>query len=261
MPRGINQFDEDRLDGLNVGDANSSNIVSPGIVTDGLVLHLDAGNYQSYPIAGTTWYDLSDRRNNGTLTNGPTYARDGGGAISFDGANDYVNCGSNYLVNRPFSINSWVYYSSLTGFQMIVGQDTSAATLYGAFYWGKTTDTPAIPPRTNNTFGLTLVTSSFAEIYTYDTALVTTGVWYNYSVSVDSNNIVLYKNGLNVATTSNSDTIAATSGNLLVGAAYYNNTIVDYFTGRNSINSFYNRALTPTEVAQNFNALRARFNI
>lgn len=36
----------------------------PDIVTDGLVLHLDAANRKSYPGSGTTWYDLSGNGNN-----------------------------------------------------------------------------------------------------------------------------------------------------------------------------------------------------
>jgi hypothetical protein len=46
---------------------------SPKIITDGLVLYLDAANTRSYPGSGTVWTDLSRVGNNGTLTNGPTF--------------------------------------------------------------------------------------------------------------------------------------------------------------------------------------------
>ena len=59
---------------------------SPKIVTDGLVLCLDAGNPNSYPGSGNTWTDLSRGRNNGTLTNGPTFDSGNGGSIVFDGS-------------------------------------------------------------------------------------------------------------------------------------------------------------------------------
>lgn len=45
----------------------------PHLVTDGLVLALDAANPLSYPGSGTTWRDLSGNGNNGTLVNGPTF--------------------------------------------------------------------------------------------------------------------------------------------------------------------------------------------
>jgi hypothetical protein len=57
---------------------------SPKIITDGLVLCLDAGNPKSYPGSGTTWTDLSGNGNNGSLENGVGY--NGG----FFNGNDYV---------------------------------------------------------------------------------------------------------------------------------------------------------------------------
>jgi len=63
---------------------------SPRIVTDGLVLCLDAANPRSYPGSGTTWSDISRTGTNGTLVNGPTYSSANGGSIVFDGVNDYA---------------------------------------------------------------------------------------------------------------------------------------------------------------------------
>ena len=57
----------------------------PNIITDGLVLNLDAGNIKSYPESGTTWFDKSGNGNDGTLTNGPTFDSGSLGSIVFDG--------------------------------------------------------------------------------------------------------------------------------------------------------------------------------
>jgi hypothetical protein len=62
----------------------------PNIITDGLVLALDAANNRSYPGTGTTWSDLSGNGNSGTLTNGPTFNSGNGGSIVFDGVDDYI---------------------------------------------------------------------------------------------------------------------------------------------------------------------------
>lgn len=56
-------------------------------VTDGLVLYLDAANYNSYPKSGTTWTDLSGYGNNAVLTNSPSYSSAFGGGIYFNGSN------------------------------------------------------------------------------------------------------------------------------------------------------------------------------
>ena len=70
------------------------------IVTDGLVLCLDAGDKMSYPGAGTTWTDLSKNKNNGTLTNGPTFDSANGGSIVLDGTNDYISASTPTIVTR-----------------------------------------------------------------------------------------------------------------------------------------------------------------
>ena len=64
---------------------------SPRIITDGLVLALDAANPKSYPGSGTTWYDLSGNDNHGTLLNSPTFSSDKGGCFVFDGTNDRIS--------------------------------------------------------------------------------------------------------------------------------------------------------------------------
>ena len=62
----------------------------PKLVTDGLVLWMDAADRTSYPGSGTTWTDLTRNGYNGTLTNGPTFSSANGGAIVLDGTDDYV---------------------------------------------------------------------------------------------------------------------------------------------------------------------------
>lgn len=68
---------------------------NPRIVTDGLVLCLDAANERSYPGTGTTWTDLKGG-NNGTLNNmnAANFSNDNGGALSFDGTDEYVELSS-----------------------------------------------------------------------------------------------------------------------------------------------------------------------
>jgi hypothetical protein len=85
----------------------------PRVVTDGLVLALDAADTNSYPGSGTTWNDLSGNGNTGTLTNGPTYSSDNGGSIVFDGTNDYVPLVNNLGDPQQFTIEFWAYPTEL----------------------------------------------------------------------------------------------------------------------------------------------------
>jgi len=61
-----------------------------GVVQDGLILNLDAGVKDSYSGAGASWKDLKANRN-GTLVNNPTFSREAGGRIVFDGTDDYMD--------------------------------------------------------------------------------------------------------------------------------------------------------------------------
>ena len=74
------------------------------IVTDGLVLRLDAGNRNSYPGSGTTWTDLSGNGNNGTLSaTSIGYNSANGGSLVFDGTDDYVNLSFVNPIEPPFA--------------------------------------------------------------------------------------------------------------------------------------------------------------
>jgi hypothetical protein len=87
-----------------------------GIVTNGLVLNLDAAKVDSYPGTGTTWRDISGNNNNGTLTNGPTLTGSGKNlAITFDGTNDYTEILDNSIIDfgtSDFTSNIWIYPNS-----------------------------------------------------------------------------------------------------------------------------------------------------
>ena len=65
------------------------------VVTDNMVVYLDAGNNSSYSGSGTSWNDVSGNSNNFTLVNGPTYSSSDGGAIVFDGTNDFARSAAN----------------------------------------------------------------------------------------------------------------------------------------------------------------------
>jgi hypothetical protein len=77
------------------------------IVTNGLVLYLDAANRISYVSGSTAWNDMSGFSNNGTLVNGPTFNTGDGGSIVFDGVNDYITLGTQNLISTDFTINLW----------------------------------------------------------------------------------------------------------------------------------------------------------
>ena len=87
---------------------------NPSIVTEGLVLGLDPQSTRSYVGSGTTWTDLTNRGNNGTLTNGPVFIPGGpfnnsGGSVYFDGTDDELNFTSIDVGTGDFTYEAWIY--------------------------------------------------------------------------------------------------------------------------------------------------------
>jgi hypothetical protein len=230
----------------------------PNIVTSGLVLSLDAANVKSYPGSGTTWRDLSGNSNNGTLTNGPTFSSANGGSIVFDGTNDYVATPIQNL-DRPCTFSTWVNFNNLTGFQTLIGQDTSASIIRGRFYFQKAGATSG--GLILNVVNFSIVLSSNSIVIANAINPVVTNQWYNYSAVLTTTTLALYENGILQNTVNDSNTFLTPNTTITLNAGYYNNSIVDYINGKSSSFQIYNRALSASEVLQNYNATQARFNL
>jgi hypothetical protein len=217
---------------------------SPKIVTDGLVLYLDAANQYSYVSGSTSWNDISRGGNNGTLINGPTYSTDGGGSILFDGVDDYVQLSAtpSSLVTSNVTISSWFNTSNATQ-QMIIGNSGGSNRFYIETFnrsetlvahWG-------IGSQQNS------LTSN---------AIITTNSWVNYSMTYDGNITIGYLNGLTTDSTSIGNQ-TYTNNTLRVGL--WINSL--YFKGNIPQVSIYNRALSAQEILQNYNATKTRFGL
>ena len=242
MSRGVNDYDAARIQGRNVSNANSYSIVSPGPVTDGLVLYLDAGNYVSYPTTGTEWVDLSIIRNNGVLTNGPTYSAQNGGSIVFDGSNDYINCGNllAYQLATQVTVEAWVNPTNNAGQGNIIQKDQN----FG--YRCRITSA--------NAFWL------FSNSNSISGGSCPTGSWSHVTGVFGPAGLRAYVNGALVASNSTAYSPGGLVNSLPLEVGRYA-TGNEVFNGRIAIAKVYNRVLNAMEVQQNFNALRARFDV
>jgi hypothetical protein len=214
--------------------------LAPPIVTDGLALHLDAGNSASYPGSGTTWTDLSGNGNNGTI-NGATYDSADGGSLSFDGSNDYATTSSSLIfsANATISVSCWFR--------------TNLLTLDDSYF-------RRILNFTNN-YGIVLNTTSVGW-YAGGANLVapvniSTNIWYKVDYVYTGTQHQIYLNG-NLGNT-NTSSNAAINSILWIGRFYGSNN--GRFNGNIAQVSIYNKALTQSEVTQNFNALKGRYGL
>jgi hypothetical protein len=224
---------------------------SPKIVTDGLVLSLDAGNTKSYMSGSTTWFDKSGLNNNGTLTNGPTFNSANGGSIVFDGVNDIINLGSGTTFNlggagKTFSINLW-FNSKLwtSAWQALI---TKGDTSWRVHRYQS--DSPV---------KLAFGTQGLSVVDTFTSTIFTTNTWFNVVCIYDGTSKKIYVNGSLDSNVSVGGTLLDNSYPVYIGENAQ--AIGRYFNGNLSNVQIYNRALSAQEVLQNYNATKSRFGL
>ena len=216
---------------------------NPRIVTDGIVLALDAGNTKSYPGSGTTWTDLSGNNNTGTLTNGPTFDSANGGSIVFDGSNDEIICTNNASVQITVgTISAWINANNgNTSVHGIIAKQSA----WGLFVWGNTLRTYDWGNAAIRDTGITVGNSTWNYV----------AMSFTETIGTPSNNAIIYLNGTAVLTT----TIKHSNHSETVQVGEANNS--QHFGGKIAQASVYNRVLTAAEVLQNYNALKGRYGI
>ena len=224
----------------------------PTIVTDGLVLALDAGDRNSYPGSGTTWSDLAGS-NNGTLTNGPTFDSNNGGAIVFDGADDYVLTTSSDIKYEPqnFTVNVWFSLAGITAangyYGLIANLNNSFANGVGIY-------------GNNNVLRFTINQAGDPDVnFAYYTGIQYNTI-YNVQATYDNSNLKLYINGVLVDTVARSETVNYTQALWDIGVGSLAGGIYS-FDGSVYHTSLYNRPLNAAEVLQNYNATKGRFGL
>jgi len=213
-----------------------------GIVTNGLILDLDAAKKDSYPTTGTAWNDISGNRNNGTLTNGPTFNSANGGLIVFDGIDDYVNCGNASSIQITVgSISAWVKTSTPgISYRGIVAKQNAWAlfvrdSILVAYSWGTGGG--------ERTTGINIADNTWKHV----------ALTFTETVGTPSNNAVIYLNGSAVLTTT------ITNSNQTVSLQIAEANASQNLNGNISNVQVYNRVLPASEILQNFNAQKTRF--
>ena len=230
----------------------------PTLVATGLVLNLDAGDASSYPGNGNTWNDLSGS-NHGTLVNGPTFDPGNGGSIVFDGIDDVVSLGNvlNMGVNS-WTISCWVKFDGGTsGLMGIIGK-TSYRPNYGRY---------AIYIDNNNLVAF-CQPSNGNMIVSTPLAPYLDNNFHNLVVTINRTSVItFYIDGISVGTpydiSSTSTANPISSDNFYIGS-YASNTgqsPLYFFKGSIGQALIYNRALSPTEVTNNFNVSKARYGL
>ena len=240
--------------------------VAPNLVTDGLVLCVDAANSKSYVSGSTTWRDISLNSFNGSFVNGPTFNNANGGSIVFDGSNDYISFGAVSttsplsFTSGSFTLEHWVKptalqpgtYFGLTN--MILTKEISAGLTINYATQITTSGSVSFIHR-DNSESLIFNTFTIGNILNTVSHLV-------FAANSSGTQILLYVNGI-LSGTQNLTGKPVTPYNsqlVSIGGGNIGNTNAA-FIGNIYVNRIYNRALTAQEILQNYNALKGRFGL
>ena len=214
----------------------------PSIVTNGLVLHLDAGNNTSYSGSGTTWTDLSGNGNNGTLLGTPSYTASPG-YFDITSNNTYVRLSSYSHGTNDFTYSMWVNFDAFDSYDTL-------------FENGSWTDTLLL--RVQDTTSINVYTEgSLRGTFTWSPS---TGNWYNVVYTRSGSTNTLYVNGTQSGSTFTNQTNISISNSYTYLMRSQHTT--DQFTnGKLAQYAIYSKALSQSEVTQNFDALKGRYGL
>lgn len=227
----------------------------PNIITDSLILYLDAANNRSYVSGSTIWNDLTEYKNDGSLINGPTFSIIKAGSIVFDGVDDIINPSNSKWISSP-SINELTLSSTVkalgTSFFKYIVHHAS-----GNGEFGLVTGPHALV--TSDKYG-GFVKLSDNQFYPVDGLPCILGEWANltlvYRKGID---LKFYQNGNLISTLSLPNLDLSTFFPSIVtrisgyGGGGFN------FQGEISTIKLYSRALSDSEILQNYNALKYRY--
>ncbi|MGC8776172.1 MAG: LamG domain-containing protein, partial [Minisyncoccia bacterium] len=188
--------------------------------------------------SGTTAYDMSGNGNNGTLVNGPTWTTGKvGGALSFDGVDDYVNINSVNPFRNPFTVSVWVRFNAVNkgSDNAILGH--GSATLNNGLHLGER--------RTRGYFGF-----YSNDIQSNSTLLA--NMWYHISFIYDGRKKIYINGVLDASGASNvyqSTALNAEIGRYPWSTGWLLNGLIDEVR-------IYNRALSDAEIQAIYNATK-----
>ena len=234
---------------------------SPQISLNGLVLALDAGNTKSYPGSGSTWTDLSGRGNNETLVNSPTYNSSNGGSFVFNGSTQYSSSSALSGSFALFTVIIWFYPTSIANYQNPIDCN------YGAYSSGNVGPRLEMDSSGNLAWAYSNATTDNSSFYFHN--VVSSGLsantWYCAGITYDGSTSTTYLNGSSTGLSRSAygtpTGFVGVMNNVTIGKGFSLGGAERIFAGRVANVQIYNRALSASEISQNFNALRGRYGI
>ena len=228
------------------------------IVTNGLVLAVDAGNLVSYESGSTSTYSMTGSIS-GSLINGTGYNINDGGSWVFDGIDDYIITSSSLLnITTSITLETWLKSTALANASHGDGVNSKGVSSDGN---SGVYETLLVQTGGSNYPFFRMRIGSSTPTYFPTNIPINLNQIYHFVSTYDGNTIRIFINGIESGTgLSQTGTIEANTQGLTTGVRF-NRGADMYFNGNMFVNRIYNRALTAAEVTQNFNAQKGRFGL
>ena len=178
--------------------------------------------------------DASGNGNNGTLTNGPTWAQGKNGpCLSFDGNNDYVSIADNAALDgTTFTFSAWIYSNNIANEQMVYSNTNTTIGWHIEVYQSKT-----------------MIQVYPGGGYTFSTTPMSSNTWYHIAVTYNNGSIAYYLNGIPNGTAT--QTFSVPTGLAKRIGFFYNNSLP--WNGKIDDVRIYNYVRTPAQIAWDYN--------
>jgi len=226
-------------------------VYNPQLVTDGMLLRLDANETSSYSGSGATWSDISGNGNHMSLKFSPTYVSSTISYFDFNGTTQYAQGTGITIPSTSYTKSVWFWIDAYADNNIVSGYNGTGghflfmgSSVYNKIFVGHHNQVPSFAP----------------NFITYQsTASISLNTWYNVTVTFNTTNgFKIYING-QLDSSHNMTLAHLGSGTTNLGA--YSDSGGNYLNGRISKVYTYNRVLSATEILQNFNADRTQFGL
>ena len=209
----------------------------------------ELSNYQT-PFTATSrsiWYDLSGNNNHAQLTAStrpiPKFSSSLERSLYFDGSGSYAQIPDGAFTNfgsGDFTFSTWIRREGNAGGFIFGSQTSNTFFTYfgssGAFVYGK---------------------GGVALDNTFTNTNFSANQWFHIAFIKSNNTMSFYNNGILREQQPNTSSYVQGTSNFIIGKNP--NSPITWFQGKLANYMIYNRALSQTELLQNFNATKARF--
>lgn len=196
----------------------------------------------------STAYDASGNSKNGILTNSPTWQTGSsckaGGCLSLGGVNSYVVASSIPNLTGAFTVEAWATTPVVqdSTYDAIVSKFSSGP--YNGWFIRRNSNSSVV--------NITIYNNGSSTAYIAGPTIIA-NAWTYYAVTFDGTSVKFYVNGVLIGS-AGSVIVGSATTNFAIGGNYGGST--ENWNGYIDEVRIYNRALTATEIQDQYNALR-----